>query len=58
MPMNTQEVYRTPNSLDQKINSSYNILIKTSNVHNKERILKTHIMADLLELQQTSQQRL
>jgi hypothetical protein len=36
MPMNIQEVYRTPNRLDQKINSSYHIIIKTPNVQNKK----------------------
>jgi hypothetical protein len=29
MPMNIQEVYRTPNRLDQKIISSCHIIIKT-----------------------------
>jgi hypothetical protein len=41
MPMNIQKVYRTPNSLDQKRNFSSHIIIKTPNVQNKERILKT-----------------
>ena len=40
MPMNIQEAYRTPNSLDQKRNSSCHIIIKTPNAQNKERILK------------------
>jgi hypothetical protein len=40
MPMNIQEVYRTPNRLDQKGNSSHHIIIKTPNALNKERILK------------------
>jgi zona occludens toxin (predicted ATPase) len=40
MPMNIQEAYRTPNSLDQKRNSSCHIVIKTPNAQNKERILK------------------
>jgi hypothetical protein len=40
MPMNIQEAYRTPNRLDQKINSSCHIIIKTPNAQNKERILK------------------
>jgi hypothetical protein len=40
MPMNIQEAYRTPNSLDQKRNSSLHIIIKTPNAQNKERILK------------------
>jgi hypothetical protein len=40
MAMNIQEAYRTPNRLDQKRNSSYHIIIKTSNAQNKERILK------------------
>jgi hypothetical protein len=41
MPMNIQETYRTPNRLDQKINSSQHIIIRTSNALNKDRILKT-----------------
>jgi hypothetical protein len=40
MPMNIQDTYRTPNRLDQKINSSCHIIIKTPNALNKERILK------------------
>jgi hypothetical protein len=40
MPMNIQEAYRTPNSLDQKRNSSCHIIIKTPNAQNRERILK------------------
>jgi hypothetical protein len=40
MPVNIQEAYRTPNSLDQKRNSSHHIIIKTPNTQNKERILK------------------
>ena len=40
MPMNIQEVYRTPNSLDQKRNSSHHIIIKTTDALNKDRILK------------------
>jgi hypothetical protein len=40
MSMNIQEAYRTPNSLDQKRNSSHHILIKTPNARKKERILK------------------
>ena len=39
MPMNIQEAYRTPNRLDQKRNSSRNIIIRTSAL-NKDRILK------------------
>jgi hypothetical protein len=38
--MNIQEAYRTPNRLDQKINSSQNIIIGTTNAVNKDRILK------------------
>ena len=34
MSMNIQEVYRTPNRLDQKGNSSLHILIKTPNAQN------------------------
>jgi hypothetical protein len=37
--MNIQ-VYRTPNRLDQKRNSSCHIIIKTPNALSKERILK------------------
>jgi hypothetical protein len=40
MPMNTQEADRTPNRLDQKINFSCCIIIKTQNAQNKEGILK------------------
>jgi hypothetical protein len=40
MPMNIQEVYRTPNKLDQKRNSSRHIIIRTTNALNKDRILK------------------
>jgi hypothetical protein len=39
MPMNIQEAYRTPNSLDQKRNSSLHIIL-TTNALNKDRILK------------------
>ena len=41
MPMNIQEAYRTPNSLDQKRNSSSHLIIKTSNALNRQRILNT-----------------
>jgi hypothetical protein len=41
MPMNIQEAYRTPNRLDRRRNSSHEIIIKTPNAQNKERILKT-----------------
>ena len=40
MPMNIQEVYRTPNRQNQSRNTSRCIIIKTQNVLNKERILK------------------
>jgi hypothetical protein len=40
MPANIQKAYRTTNSMDQKRNSSHQILIKTPNAQNKERILK------------------
>jgi hypothetical protein len=40
MPMNIQEAYRTPNSLDQERNSSCHIIIKTPKAQSKERILK------------------
>jgi hypothetical protein len=40
MPMNIQETYRTPNTLNKKRNSSCHIIIKTPNTLNKERILK------------------
>jgi hypothetical protein len=39
--MNVQEAYRTPDSLDQKRKFSLFLIIKTLNVPNKERILKT-----------------
>jgi hypothetical protein len=37
MPMNIKEAYRTPNSLDQKRNSSHHIIIKTAKAHTKIR---------------------
>nr|ACD47066.1 L1 unspliced fusion gene protein [Mus musculus] len=40
IPMNIQEAYRTPNRLDQKRNSSRNIIIRTANALHKDRILK------------------
>jgi hypothetical protein len=40
MLKNIQETYRTPNSLDQKRNSSRHIIIRTTNALNKDRILK------------------
>jgi hypothetical protein len=40
MPMNIQEAYRTPNSLDQKRNPSHPIIVKTPNAQMKERVLK------------------
>jgi hypothetical protein len=40
MPMNIKEAYRTPNRLDQKRNSSYNMIIRKKNALNKDRILK------------------
>ena len=40
MPMNIQEAYRTPNRLDQKRNSSWRIIIRTTNALKKDRILK------------------
>jgi hypothetical protein len=39
-PMNIQEAYRIPNRLDQKRNSSCQIIIRTTNALNKDRILK------------------
>jgi hypothetical protein len=41
MSTNSQEAYRTPDSLDQKINSSHHIIMKPPNPQNKERILKS-----------------
>jgi hypothetical protein len=38
--MNIQEAYRTPNRLDRKRNSSQQIIIRTTNTLNKDRILK------------------
>jgi hypothetical protein len=40
MPMNIQEVYKTPNRLDQIRNSFQHIIIRTKNALNKGRILK------------------
>jgi hypothetical protein len=40
MSMNIQEAYRTPNSLDQKRNSSQHIIIRTTNALNKGKILR------------------
>ena len=40
LTINVQEVYRTPNRLDQKRNSSQHIIVETTNVQNKKRILK------------------
>ena len=41
MAINIQEAYRKINKLDHKRKSSHHIIIKTLNVQNKERILKT-----------------
>jgi hypothetical protein len=41
MTMNIQEALRTPNRLDQKRNSSSHVIIKTPNIQNEERLLKT-----------------
>jgi hypothetical protein len=40
MSMNIQEACRTPNRLDQRRYSSQNIIIRTTNALNKDRILK------------------
>jgi hypothetical protein len=40
MPINIQEVYRTPNRVDQKRNSSQHIIIRSTNALHKDRILK------------------
>jgi hypothetical protein len=40
LPMYIQEAYRTPNRLDQKRNSSQHMIIRTTNVLNKNRVLK------------------
>jgi hypothetical protein len=40
MPISIQKAYRTPNSLDQKRNSSHHIIVKTPNAQHNERILK------------------
>ncbi|ERE72641.1 LINE-1 type transposase domain-containing protein 1 [Cricetulus griseus] len=40
MPMKIQEAYRTPNRLNQKKRSPRHIIIKTPNIHNKEKILR------------------
>jgi hypothetical protein len=38
--IHVQEAFRTPNSLDQNRTSSWHIIIKTTRIENKERILK------------------
>jgi hypothetical protein len=35
MPMSIQKMYRSPNRLGQKINSSHHIIVKTQNAQNK-----------------------
>ena len=40
MPMNIQEAYRTPNTQDQKRNSSQHKIIRTTSTLNKDRLLK------------------
>jgi hypothetical protein len=40
MLINIQEVYRTPNRLDQRRNLSLHIIVKSPNAQNKEGILK------------------
>jgi hypothetical protein len=40
MPTYIQEAFRTSNKLDQKRNSSWHIIIRTTNALNKEKILK------------------
>jgi hypothetical protein len=40
VPMNIQEANTTPNSLDQKRDSSHHIVIRTPNALNKKTILK------------------
>jgi hypothetical protein len=40
MPMNIQEAYRTPDRLKQKRNSSQQIIVRTTDALNKDRILK------------------
>jgi len=63
MPINIQEAYRTPNRLDQKINSPCHIIVKTPNTQNKEIILKAvtekdqvTYKADIPELHEISHQ--
>jgi hypothetical protein len=38
---NIQEVYRTPNRLDEKRHSSHHIIVKTPNAQKKKRILRS-----------------
>jgi hypothetical protein len=40
MHINIQEVYRTPNRLGQKRNSSHRVIVKTLNAQNKQIIVK------------------
>ena len=41
IPMNIQEAYKSPNRLDQKINSSCHIIIKTSNAPKQRKNIKS-----------------
>jgi hypothetical protein len=41
MPINIQEAYRPPNRLNEKRNSSGQIIIRTTNALKKDRILKS-----------------
>jgi len=61
MPINIQEAYRIPNTLDQKRNSSHHMIVKTPNTQKKEVILKAvrdkgqiTYKADLSESHQTT----
>jgi hypothetical protein len=40
LPIQVQEVSRTPNRLDQNRTSPWNIIIKTTSIESRERILK------------------
>ena len=62
--MNIQEAYRNPNRLDQKRNSSLQLIIRITNTLNKDRLLKAvrekgqvAYKGRLSELQQTIHQR-
>jgi hypothetical protein len=41
MPIQVQDAFRTPNILDQNRTTPWHVIIKTTNIENRERILKS-----------------